>query len=736
MALTTSIITGRAPLPNNDPSAGAELIFTLNAFDTEGADIALPASLVAVLTPQGELPDGFDLWRNTEGLRGTYYIVSARWFENVRGKGRVPRESTLGKIQVHDAATYELSDLLNQDVDPAPNTFWSAITQQQFNEIIDAEAGAIAAADRAQLFGVRTVESAAAFFALTSLDVNVRYSAQDGSGAWDVLSSGTGDFISAGRQIKVVNTGVLRSGAFRYSSSHLDNLQAWANALREGDTGILDAAMYSYGGSVSFPSPRLTIITTGATVTQTLALQKTFRFADPTSITVSGNGLFVGLGTEHIGGSTSYNGVAGLFFDGVMTDCVVNGVVLHNHAGGGIRYIGLLNSTFNGVTCVGIGAAGGIAPLDNNSDFGIGSTVGDTNGANFIGCDISQSCFGVGGGRGTGFSLVGTRIHDIPGQHAVYCAAMSGISIDPTCSFRNIVGDAIKNQIAGGSNIDAKGSRVIGAAFSGIGQSCVSFDRVAGVTGEHFDLVVSGIVSDGTGNYVVNAGGINGISVSNNTMSDGEATFINLSEASNWSITNNTMSRCQWYMINVAAKDYGVISGNIFIDGAINASGDAANVRYSTLALISRSASATTPVVDADVRGNTYILTIPKPTQLLHTIRAGANVSLGLHGDSNRTTLSYNTSLAHVVDMVRSGGDFTATAIISPAANILGRGKRELYGQQSPQASSSTESFRVGDFCWNSSIQVVTGHILIGWVCRTQGAPGIWEPCYVKVTAT
>lgn len=150
MALTTSIITGRVPLPNSDPAVAGEVVFTLNAFDTEGAEVVLPASVRAVLTPSGDLPAGFDLWRNTEGLRGTYYIVTAKWTEQTRDSGRVQREAVLGRIQVHDLPTYTISNLLNSDVDPATTSYWMAISQQAYDDFMAAAVSTLTNAQRAE----------------------------------------------------------------------------------------------------------------------------------------------------------------------------------------------------------------------------------------------------------------------------------------------------------------------------------------------------------------------------------------------------------------------------------------------------------------------------------------------------------------------------------------------------------------------------------------------------------
>lgn len=112
MSLTTSTITGRIPLPNNAASGSMEIIFTLNATDTEGVNVIPAESSVRYqMTPAGEFPEGAALWRNTEGLRGTSYRVEAQWVEIESGRP-VTKDVLLGYVQVGDEASYSIGDLL------------------------------------------------------------------------------------------------------------------------------------------------------------------------------------------------------------------------------------------------------------------------------------------------------------------------------------------------------------------------------------------------------------------------------------------------------------------------------------------------------------------------------------------------------------------------------------------------------------------------------------------------
>lgn len=134
MALTTSLITGRVPMPDDNAATTCELTFTLSGLDTQGADVIPPSARVrSIMLVDGQIPAGFRLWRNTSGTRGTHYIVTARWVSPDRKRGMEDFERVLGAIQIGSAASYTLADRLNSAVTPATPSFWMSISQSQFN---------------------------------------------------------------------------------------------------------------------------------------------------------------------------------------------------------------------------------------------------------------------------------------------------------------------------------------------------------------------------------------------------------------------------------------------------------------------------------------------------------------------------------------------------------------------------------------------------------------------------
>ena len=160
MTLTTSILTGRLPFPDDSVPANAYLRFTLSGVDTEGPDILHPASRTIALV-SGAIPAGFDLWQNMAGLRNTVYkvelvvIVSDNF-----GAMTQERVYQIGTIQIGSAATYDLADLL---VAPTSGLDIDAYIAQILTAAAEVELGLGGAyADAAEASAVAAAASATA----------------------------------------------------------------------------------------------------------------------------------------------------------------------------------------------------------------------------------------------------------------------------------------------------------------------------------------------------------------------------------------------------------------------------------------------------------------------------------------------------------------------------------------------------------------------------------------------
>lgn len=115
MSLDTVPVTGGPVLPDGSLVPGGKLLWSLSGVDTEGAAIVVPRAIEWDLDEAGLIPAGKEVWRNTAGLRGTFYRLYL--------SDAVPNDATrrrppvyLGTVQVGDAASYTLAELLNNPV--------------------------------------------------------------------------------------------------------------------------------------------------------------------------------------------------------------------------------------------------------------------------------------------------------------------------------------------------------------------------------------------------------------------------------------------------------------------------------------------------------------------------------------------------------------------------------------------------------------------------------------------
>lgn len=123
MPISTVPVTGSVLPPDGSTLAAGEVVFTLSAPDTEDG-IVIARETIATLD-EGALPDGFELWRNTAGIRGTYYKVDLRAIINqgTNGDGQTiytRKVYRLGLVQVGDDASFTLADLLDNPVPDEP----------------------------------------------------------------------------------------------------------------------------------------------------------------------------------------------------------------------------------------------------------------------------------------------------------------------------------------------------------------------------------------------------------------------------------------------------------------------------------------------------------------------------------------------------------------------------------------------------------------------------------------
>lgn len=476
---------------------------------------------------------------------------------------------------------------------------------------------------------------------------------------------------------------------------------------------------YLTGGQATFNQENVKFNLKKARIIQTGANKKTWNFTKA-DISIQG-GEFYGLGTEPITGSTSYNGVAGVFFENPR-NVDLQGTVFRNHAGGDVRWTGSANGLrMSGLLCKGVGSAGGIDVGDNTSDFAIGSVASTSdNGVLVIDSDISDHCFGVGLSRGYGSAVLGGSIHDIPGQHGIYGSSQGGLIVSGV-TFADIVYEAVKNQNAVGGPGYEDGVYTSNI-FKRIGQSCFAFANVSGATGRRSNLMIADNIADEIGNYFATIAACDGGDLVNNRVRNCGAVPLNLSD---WRgrVISNMIERAEWYGLYADINGYSEFIDNTFIDVALNSAGAASQLRYQVMAYL-RNTAASGAGIDVLWRRNNFRMS-SSPTHLARSLRTHPGLNLHYEGGHDWTGLGV---LLETVSFYSPGYSPNAlnvsSGMINPPAPIYGRGRRELYGTQSPSAAGMADSFIPGDICWNAAPEESKE---VGWVCTAAGTPGTWS---------
>jgi hypothetical protein len=164
---TTSLITGRFVLPNNVAPVDAVARFTLSGYDTDTlGDVVSNIERSYALLPNGDMPAGAVLWRNTSGLRGTFYRIGLT-VTLADPFGGMSQRVTLdmGAVQVGAAASYTVKQLLDNPV-PAVPGFNVNLDPALYAALLASNAAALVASTTAQTASAAALSSAIAAGAL------------------------------------------------------------------------------------------------------------------------------------------------------------------------------------------------------------------------------------------------------------------------------------------------------------------------------------------------------------------------------------------------------------------------------------------------------------------------------------------------------------------------------------------------------------------------------------------
>ena len=208
MASNTEIVTGFIVRPNGEPFNEGVVRFSLTSVDTDGNEvIAHNESVDFAIAADGSI--AVELWPNTLGEAGSSYTVQVR-------EGATGRFEIVGRIQVGTAGPYSLAALLRADIPAAQNTFYSVLTQDEYNAFLADMAARLAAAEAA-----RDAAGVSASNALTSAN-NAATSAASASSTAASLTGLDLSAIAASKAVTAVDV-------FVYDTSKDSDGGAWRN---------------------------------------------------------------------------------------------------------------------------------------------------------------------------------------------------------------------------------------------------------------------------------------------------------------------------------------------------------------------------------------------------------------------------------------------------------------------------------------------------------------------------
>jgi parallel beta-helix repeat protein len=507
-------------------------------------------------------------------------------------------------------------------------------------------------------------------------------------------------------------------------------IQAAFSSLSANSNIVFPNGNYVISDSITCSTSALRIIGTGATITQTGSFKKSLNINACSNVRVEGLS-FVGKGTEHSGGSSSYNGVAAVHMTAGCSDIEIVGCVMTNHAGGTIRWTG--NGTrfrISGNRINGIGTSGGIVAGDNNGDFAIASFSSSADvDISISGNIVSGTCFGIGLTNHSGCVISNNIVSAIPGQHGIYLNRGSACVISSN-NIRDIAYEGIKLQISDAA-ITEKSITISGNQVFDCGQSGIVLGAVTGISNSFIDdVVVDGNVVRDCGLYGIYARLLQSASITDNAISNAGAYGIYWN-GSDGVISANTITNTEWNGMFLELLGTTYIQNNVIRNAVLNVAAAASGVDTLYYVWVAKDAAATSNP-PCFIANNLMQQTGTVPTHFNTSgkcVRTSTDVLVYWMHNVNATKKAWQFSAAGELKFIDIGFSpdvaYTAAANENPSSPIYGHGRRELYCDKSPSAASSTDTFIRGDICWNSNVS--TAGNVSGWICVTGGTPGTWQ---------
>lgn len=364
--------------------------------------------------------------------------------------------------------------------------------------------------------------------------------------------------------INVKDYGVVGDGVSDDTAS-INNafLSATPGSIIEFPTGT-----YKINGSIILESSDVIIEGYKATLVQTSLNKKTIEIKNSNNTTVR-DLKFIGLGTENLKNTTSYNGVAAIFLRD-SENCKVYNCVIENHAGGGIRWTGDcegLQVLYN--TVEGIGTTS-ILNGDNGNDICVGGylTQNEKN-ISIIGNNLSKHCFGIFLDNSDSTIISDNLIHDIPGQHGMYLSNCSNLLVTNNI-IHNTAYTGINNQINNPDRV-LKGNTIQNNLIHNTGRSGISFNvtDIALSSSKYSITLVSNNNLHNIGEYGIFVKNCVKTCIINNYIDEINNYGI-IAQGFSGDISNNNIHHTGWNAILASLLNETIIKNNILSENCLN----------------------------------------------------------------------------------------------------------------------------------------------------------------------
>lgn len=304
---------------------------------------------------------------------------------------------------------------------------------------------------------------------------------------------------------------------------------------------------------------------TRGTLTQTGSLKSVFRIATGVNGVQIRDVKATGKTTDYTNGSGVY-AAAGVYIEGTSSDIRVDNCRFLGMAGAGVY----LSATASDVHVTGCKLTGPGPSYITSTTFNYsGGIVTQTGAANWSAHrnDISGFAQGiVTGDNMTDVRITSNRIHDIPGQHGIYCDSVDGAIITDNL-IRNTGLLGMKIQVGATTVSDPSSIVIANNCFINVGAQAILLTNPVGGTPRLRRINVTGNVITTSAAKAIEANNCVGLHVADNIIYDA-AQGISINNSSSFDLTDNRIHLCSQNGITITDCQDGLVDNNRITDPA------------------------------------------------------------------------------------------------------------------------------------------------------------------------